>query len=77
MGTQDVDSSGTRKEMRLFVWTGFCPDWTDGLAFAIAETCEQAMAMITDKLGYGIVTWGTLEVHSMSVPVAYAVHGGG
>ncbi len=26
--------------MRLFVWEGFCPDHTDGLAFAVAATVE-------------------------------------
>ena len=26
--------------LKLFVWEGFCPDYTDGLAFAIAETVQ-------------------------------------
>ena len=30
-------SAGLAPALRLFVWDGFCPDYTSGLAFAIAE----------------------------------------
>lgn len=69
-------TSGNRNEMRLFVWTDFSPDYKDGLAFAIAETIEQAMALVTEQLGYTPITWGTVEIHSLSDPVAFAVSGG-
>ena len=36
-------------ELFLFVWDKFCSDYTDGLAFAIAETLEQAQRLIEKK----------------------------
>jgi len=36
-------------EMKIFVWTGFQPDYTDGLAFAIARTEKEARDKIIKK----------------------------
>ena len=64
-------------KMRLFVWEEFCPDYTDGLAFAIAETVDQAQKLITQSRGYEPFDWGRLKEFDLSEPVAFAVSGGG
>lgn len=38
--------------MKLFVWDDYAPDYTSGLAFAVAENSEQARDMIADSAGY-------------------------
>ena len=62
--------------LKLFVWTEFCPDYTDGLAFAVARTEAEAKQLILDARGYKVYQWGTLKVHSTTKRVAYAVSGG-
>jgi hypothetical protein len=32
--------------LKLYVWTGIWTDYTDGLAFAIAESVEEAMRLV-------------------------------
>lgn len=63
-------------KLKLFVWTGFCPDWTDGLAFAIAKTEKKARAMIIADMKYDPYNWGNLEVTDI-VECAHCVPGGG
>lgn len=63
--------------MKLFVWTGFCPDYTGGLAFAIAETHEQARQLVIVAKGYEPDDWGKLSVHPVDSPIAFAIAGGG
>lgn len=65
------------KNMKLFVWTGFSPDCTSGIAFAIAENAEQAMKLVEEDRGYEIYTWGNLEIHDLNSPFAKSVPGGG
>jgi hypothetical protein len=36
--------------MKLFVWTQFMPDYTDGLAFAIADDEESARQLVINSL---------------------------
>ncbi len=64
-------------KMRLFVWERFCPDYTGGLAFAIANDLEQAREMITKAIGYEPFDWGELREVDLGSPVAFAVSGGG
>lgn len=66
-----------RKKLKLFVWTDFSPDWTSGLAFAIAKDEEEAKKLVRGE--HGIVSdreWGSLEVHELNSPIAFAVTGG-
>jgi len=63
--------------MRLFVWEGFCPDYTDGLAFAIAENIEQAQKLVIESKGYEPFDWGTVREFPVTEPIAYCVSGGG
>lgn len=67
-----VDDGG----LKLFVWSGFCPDYTDGLAFAVAETEDEARKMIGKARGFDPFEWGDLTVHSLAEKVAFAVSGG-
>lgn len=64
------------KKYQLYVWEGFCPDYTDGLAFAVAKSEEEARKLIEDYYGYTVYTWGSLSIHPLNKPVAFAVSGG-
>ena len=35
-----------KSRLKLFIWTGFCPDYTGGLAFAIARDESDARKQI-------------------------------
>jgi len=63
--------------MKLYVWTGFSPDYTGGLAFAIAEDESDARKQIESKRGFEVHSWGTLSVHCLDRRVAGSVSGGG
>jgi hypothetical protein len=65
-----------KPELFLFVWAQFCPDYTDGLAFAIAETVEQAQKLIEQKRGYRPTDWGPVQQFPASEPIAFCVTGG-
>lgn len=66
-----------KKKLKLFVWTGFSPDYTDGLAFAVASDESEAKVMIEKDRGFGIYIWGNLHIYDLDTPVAYSVSGGG
>ena len=36
--------------MKVFIWENVLTDYTDGMAVAYAETCEQALAMFKDYI---------------------------
>ena len=67
----------TKKKLKLFIWTDFCPDWTSGLAFAIAADEEEARGLISQECGGAPVAWGNLEVRELDYRVARYVRGGG
>lgn len=66
-------------EMKLYVWEGFCPDCTDGLAFAIAKNEFDARKLILKNHGHKLSDWGDLTVHKLDgeTGIAYEVCGGG
>ena len=65
-------------DMQLFVWDNFCPDYTSGLAFAIAETVEEARDLIVKEYGDEPFDWGTLTIYdNLNQHIARAVSGGG
>ena len=66
-----------KPELFLFVWTEFCTDFTDGLAFAIAETVEQAQKLIERHRGYCVTDWGRVQQFPVTGPIAFHVDGGG
>jgi hypothetical protein len=63
-------------DLMLYVWTGFSPDYADGLAFAIANNEAEARVMIERELGLHVFTWGELSIHPLTERVAYCVQGG-
>lgn len=63
--------------MKLFIWTRFSPDYTGGLAFAIAKDETDARKQIEKEYGSEVYTWGTLEIKRLDRRVARCVSGGG
>ena len=62
--------------LKLYVWKNFCPgDNEDGLAFAIAETEEEAKKLVTGNGEWGVWQWGDLEVRELS-KCGYFAYGG-
>jgi hypothetical protein len=61
----------------LFIWTRFCPDYTNGLAFAIATDETEARKLITKRYGIEPYQWGDLEIRTLNKRVARCVSGGG
>lgn len=65
-----------QQELKLFVWNGFAPDCTPGLAFAIAKGEKAARRLVIKDYRCEPTDWGSLEVLSLNKPVARAVSGG-
>ena len=63
--------------MKLFVWKNFSPDYSGGLAFAIAKDQQEAMRLVEEERGHEVLEWGELEVLPINVKVARSVSGGG
>ena len=73
--------------LKLYVWQGFGNDYTEGLAFAIASSEEEAKQLVLNYIGlednpdtdykFDDADWGELTVHNLSTPIAGAVFGGG
>lgn len=67
-----------KQKLKLFVWTGFSPDWTPGLAFAIApdETTARKL-VIKSHFGIEPSEWGDAKVYRLNARRAFCVSGGG
>jgi hypothetical protein len=63
--------------LALYVWTQFSPDYSGGLAVALAHNESLARDQIETAMGYNPSDWGDLEVHPLDKPMAAAVSGGG
>ena len=68
--------SAEKPELFLFVWDEFCPDYTDGLAVAIAETVEQAQKLVQQSIHYQVDDWGPVQKFPVTEPIAFWVNGG-
>lgn len=66
-----------KRKLKLFVWPAFNPDWSDGLAFAIAYDETEARKIILKKRGLGVCEWGDVFIHRLDRKIAYFVSGGG
>jgi hypothetical protein len=65
-------------KLKLYVWTDFNSDYTNGLAFAIAKTTTQARAIVKKANGgREPYQWGDLTIHLLTEKVGYCVSGGG
>lgn len=63
--------------MKLFVWTNFCPDYSGGLAVAIAKDEADARKQIIKRFGVvKIWDWGELEVRRLDRRFSVHVCGG-
>ncbi len=67
----------SKNNLKLFIWTDHCPDYTSGLAFAIAKDETDARKQIIEEKGFDTDEWGDLEVWRLDRRVARAVSGGG
>ena len=66
-----------KKKLKLFVWDTFDPDYTSGLAFAIATTEQEAKNLFVQERGVEPLEWGgEPEVFSLSRKIARSVSGG-
>lgn len=65
-----------KQQLKLFVWINFCPDYTSGLAFAIAKDETDARKQIEKKYGWEPYEWGTLTIKPLSRRYAECVAGG-
>jgi hypothetical protein len=70
------------KKLKLYVWEGFCPNYYDGLAFAIAVSEEEAIELIEKKVDppyspYDPDLWGEVDVYDIDKKIAFARNGGG
>jgi hypothetical protein len=66
--------------LKLFVWTNFAPDYSGGLAFAIAENEEEAKQLVKESADLKDVDWwpedwGKLQVMDIK-KIAFQVTGG-
>jgi hypothetical protein len=68
----------------IFIWLEFSPGHCNGsafvgLAFAIADTENQARSYVIDKLGYNPDDWGPCQSYCLAEvsEIAGAVAGGG
>lgn len=60
-------------KLKLFVWNEFMPDYSDGLAFAIAKDIAEAQDMIIGELGYNPSDWGAvIVVKSLDEKIAFS-----
>lgn len=76
--SRQIERKVRRKaRLKLFVWTGFSPDYTSGLAVAIAKDETEARKLIEKKHGYSPSTWGDLEILPLTKKTAFSVSGGG
>lgn len=65
------------EEKQIYVWEGFCPDYTDGLAFAVAENEAEAREMVEKEVGHEVDNWGQLTILPLDRKAAFFVEGGG
>lgn len=63
--------------LKLYVWTDFSPDYSSGLAFAIAANETEARKQVEKERGYTVHEWGRLEVLRVDRRTAFSVAGGG
>jgi hypothetical protein len=68
----------TPAPLYLYVWDEFHPDYTEGLAFAIAPDLEAARALVLSKtsLAPEHIEWGPVTIHYLTEPCCYARIGG-
>jgi len=64
------------KKLKLFVWTEFCPDYSGGLAFALARDETDARKLVENDRGMSVYEWGELHIYPATKRHAESVSGG-
>lgn len=65
----------TNNKLKLYVWNNFNPDYTSGLAFAVAASEQEARELVVKRNEREPYQWGDLTVLDIA-PVAFCVSGG-
>jgi len=65
--------------LSLYVWDEFCPDYSGGLAFAIATDLDSARAAVLSKpsIDPQWVKWGPVTIHPITDGICYTRLGRG
>ena len=71
-----VEFGAKKSKLKLFVWQDFCPDYTSGLAFAIAKDETEARKLVVKERQFEPYDWGSLTIHPIK-RIAKCVNGGG
>ena len=76
-----------KEQMKLYVWHGVFRNYTDGIAFALARSEEEAIYEVARAMRKKSWTAlevldeltenGRLRVHEVSHPVGFGIEGGG
>ena len=66
-----------KPKLKLYIWKDFSPDYSGGLAIAIAHTGGDARLLVEKERGYEVYNWGKLEIRPLTLRVARSVSGGG
>lgn len=67
----------TKKKLHLFVWSEFAPDYSSGLAFAIATDETKARKLVIKSYGQDPCYWGDVQKFPSNKPIAFSRSGGG
>lgn len=67
-----------KRNLKLFVWTEVDCDWTCGIAFALAETAEEAREILRKMLSPHGRTWQEIDAEPevFENKVGFAIGGG-
>ena len=65
------------EKLRLFIWTDYAPNYTGGLAFAIAKNETDARKQVIKKTGYEPDSWGDLKIKPLTRRTCEVCTGGG
>ena len=65
------------KNLKIFVWPNYAPDYTIGLAFAVAVSSDDARELIAEQAGYLSESLAHRpEVYDLSAQIAFQCSGG-
>lgn len=79
MNERPIETKPESQELKLFVWTDFCTDYTSGLAFAIATNEADARKLVEKDQGCirKECNWGKLTIYPLTEQISFSVCGGG
>jgi len=63
--------------MKLYVWDDVLTDYTSGIMFAVAQSLEEARAMLRDECSFADDIDIEPKVYDLTEPVCRVVWGGG